>query len=151
MSKDLSHINDQGQAEMVDITQKGISDRIAIASGKVNLSEEMMGSLRDQGFSTKKGSIIQTAIIAGTMAVKRTYDTIPLCHQTWVKKEEDGTLGRNMHANKASKLACCQANKGNMSVKNKRVEGAAGVLENNCIGPETGADLHIAHLPKGLR
>ncbi|NNC82361.1 MAG: cyclic pyranopterin monophosphate synthase MoaC [Flavobacteriales bacterium] len=80
-TKDLSHINEKGQAEMVDITEKEVSDRIAVASGTVTLATHMMKALREQSFNTKKGSITQTAIIAGTMAVKRTYDTIPLCHQ----------------------------------------------------------------------
>ncbi len=66
---------------MVDVSNKDESIRIAQASGKLIAGTEIMGQLAASGFNSKKGSILQTAIIAGTMAVKNTYNTIPLCHQ----------------------------------------------------------------------
>lgn len=78
---ELSHINKDGQPEMVDVSHKDESIRIATASGKLMTGEVIMAQLAASGFNSKKGSIIQTAIIAGTMAVKNTFSTIPLCHQ----------------------------------------------------------------------
>lgn len=81
MTNNLSHLNENGQPEMVDISSKESTSREAIASGKLNIPKMVMDSLREGNYTTKKGSIIQTAIIAGTMAVKNTFNTIPLCHQ----------------------------------------------------------------------
>lgn len=76
-----THLDEEGSARMVDVSEKVESERVATARGLISLPSEMMDALSKQGFNTKKGSITQTAIIAGTMAVKRTWDTIPLCHQ----------------------------------------------------------------------
>lgn len=81
MKKKLSHLNADGQPAMVDVSKKETTARQAIASGKVAAGMEVMKLLSEGGFNTKKGPIIQTAIIAATMAVKNTYNTIPLCHQ----------------------------------------------------------------------
>lgn len=79
--KELSHINEEGLPEMVDVSHKDESIRIATASGKLIAGKAIMAQLAESGFNSKKGSILQTAIIAGTMAVKNTFNTIPLCHQ----------------------------------------------------------------------
>ena len=81
MPKQLTHIDKDGQPGMVDVSDKATTIRVASASGKITLGNEIMASLSKDGFATKKGSIAQTAIIAATMAVKNTYNTIPLCHQ----------------------------------------------------------------------
>ena len=81
MKKKLSHIDQKGLPGMVDVSHKNHSIRIATASGRIDLGADIMQQLKEEGFSTKKGSIAQTAIIAATMAVKNTFNTIPLCHQ----------------------------------------------------------------------
>lgn len=81
MNDDLTHINHDGLPGMVDVSNKSISERIAIARGRINLGIDIMDRLKEQDFHTGKGSIIQTSIIAGTMAVKNTYQSIPFCHQ----------------------------------------------------------------------
>ena len=78
--KKPTHINEDGLPGMVDVGDKNVTTRIAVATGRVDLDPLLMKELSDQGFSNHKGSIIQTAIIAGTMAVKNTSMTIPLCH-----------------------------------------------------------------------
>ena len=77
----LSHVDEKGLPGMVDVSDKSTTSRLAIAQAQIEVGEQVMSVLKKEGFNTKKGSIIQTAIIAGTMSVKRTYDTIPLCHQ----------------------------------------------------------------------
>lgn len=86
MNKQLSHINQQGEATMVDVSAKTVSSRVAIASGWVVFPEDVFKTLKQDQFNNKKGSIIQTAVIAGIQAVKKTADLIPLCHQLALSK-----------------------------------------------------------------
>lgn len=86
MEKKLSHIDESGGAAMVDVSNKEASVRTAIATGKVVFSEEVFKSLSDQDFIGKKGSIVQTAVIAGIQGVKKTAELIPLCHQISLSK-----------------------------------------------------------------
>lgn len=86
MDKKLSHINKQGNAEMVDISEKEITSRTAIATGRIIFPAEVFKQLQKDDFLSKKGSIRQTAIIAGIQAVKKTADLIPLCHPLWLSK-----------------------------------------------------------------
>lgn len=65
---------------MVDVGDKAVTTRVAVAEATVVLGEEILRALKDDHFNSKKGSIIHTAVIAGTMAVKQTWATIPLCH-----------------------------------------------------------------------
>ena len=86
MDKKLSHINKQGNAEMVDVSEKEITSRTAIASGRIIFPAEVFKQLQKEDFLSKKGSITQTAIIAGIQAVKKTSDLIPLCHPLRLSK-----------------------------------------------------------------
>jgi len=81
MEKKLSHLDKDGMPGMVDVSKKATTSRVARASGRIVIGKEIMEVLAVDGFNTKKGSIAQIAVIAGTMAVKNTYNTIPLCHQ----------------------------------------------------------------------
>ncbi len=77
---EFSHINEQGLATMVDISEKKVSQRSAVARSIVVLPAEVLDKLIDGDIQTKKGSVFQTAIIAGIMAAKKTGELIPLCH-----------------------------------------------------------------------
>ncbi|MEM9546570.1 MAG: cyclic pyranopterin monophosphate synthase MoaC [Bacteroidota bacterium] len=81
MEKKLSHLDKDGMPGMVDVSHKISTSREAKAIGKIIVGEKVMKTLAVDHFNTKKGSIAQIAVIAGTMAVKNTYNTIPLCHQ----------------------------------------------------------------------
>src|ERR1700744_176132 len=76
----FSHLNEQGQAAMVDVSEKQISQRAATARSIVSLPAVVLEQLTGGDIQTKKGSVFQTAIIAGIMAAKKTGDLIPLCH-----------------------------------------------------------------------
>ena len=65
---------------MVDVGDKAVTTRIATAAATVVLGEDILAQLTQDGFNSKKGSIVHTAIIAGTQAVKQTWSVIPLCH-----------------------------------------------------------------------
>lgn len=85
MSK-LTHIDDQGRARMVDVSDKPITTREAVASGFVRMSPETL-ALAVSG-SGRKGDVRAVAELAGVMAAKRTADLIPLCHPLALSKVE---------------------------------------------------------------
>lgn len=74
----LTHLNARGEAHMVDVSDKDITERVAVAEGFVALQPETL-VLIEQG-DAKKGDVLATARIAGIMAAKRTHELIPLCH-----------------------------------------------------------------------
>jgi len=75
---DFTHIDKNGNAVMVDISEKGVTDRCAVAVGRIKMSAECFALV--QAGEIKKGDVLAVARIAGIMATKRTADIIPLCH-----------------------------------------------------------------------
>ena len=88
MSDRLTHINAQGDAEMVDVSAKAITERLATASSKVIFPTEVYEVLKKNGFNTKKGSLVQVAVLAGINGVKQTSNLIPLCHNIPISKAD---------------------------------------------------------------
>ncbi len=80
----LSHLNDRGEARMVDVSGKAVSQRTARAQGFVAMAAETL-RLIESG-TAKKGDVLATARIAGIMAAKKTHDLIPLCHPLPITK-----------------------------------------------------------------
>ncbi len=76
----LTHINKKGQPAMVDVGAKKVTLRTATAQSIVVMPEEVMKQFTGGDIQSKKGSVFQTAIIAGIMAAKKTGELIPLCH-----------------------------------------------------------------------
>ena len=74
----LTHLDEDGRAKMVDTTEKGVTARRAIASARVLMSAETVAAIRSH--QTPKGDPLETARLAGIVAAKRTADLIPLCH-----------------------------------------------------------------------
>lgn len=74
----LTHIDQDGNAHMVDVSDRVVTTRTATATGKVLLSGEVVAMLRDN--SVPKGDVLSTARIAGIMGAKKTSELIPLCH-----------------------------------------------------------------------
>ncbi|MBA2405720.1 MAG: cyclic pyranopterin monophosphate synthase MoaC, partial [Bdellovibrionales bacterium] len=77
----LTHLDSKNQPTMVDVTEKKTSIRMAKAQSQVQLPPEMKPFLTGAELNLKKGPVFQTSIIAGTMAVKKTHELIPFCHQ----------------------------------------------------------------------
>ena len=75
---DFTHFNDAGDPHMVDVGDKSVTTRRAIASGQISMTDQTLAMIRDGGH--KKGDVIQVAQLAGIMAAKKTPDLIPLCH-----------------------------------------------------------------------
>ena len=82
----FTHINAAGNPSMVDVGDKKITKRTAKARAIILLSDEILENLQNGDIQTKKGSVFQTAIIAGVMGAKRTGDLIPLCHTLGLEK-----------------------------------------------------------------
>lgn len=80
----LTHLDATGNAAMVDVADKEVTDRVAIAEGRVVMKPETLALIRDG--AAKKGDVIATARIAGIMAAKRTHELIPLCHPLALSK-----------------------------------------------------------------
>ena len=78
MSSSFSHLDDQGKAQMVDVTQKPMQQREASAKGFIFLKPETLDLIKQQ--LIKKGDVITVAEIAGIQAAKKTHELIPLCH-----------------------------------------------------------------------
>ncbi len=76
----LTHIDAAGQPAMVDVSDKAVTKRTALARSIVVLGDAVMQHLSGGDIQTKKGPVFQTAIIAGTMAAKKTSELIPFCH-----------------------------------------------------------------------
>jgi cyclic pyranopterin phosphate synthase len=95
MSPRLTHLDETGAAHMVDVSDKDVTTRTAIAEGTVTMAAETLELIRSG--SAAKGDVVATARIAGIMAAKKTHELIPLCHPIMLSKvtldiEFDATL-----------------------------------------------------------
>ena len=88
MSEELTHIDKEGNVHMVDVSHKDITERIARARSIVHFPEEAFATIKSSGYNTKKGNLVQTAVLAGIGAVKKTWDLIPLCHNIPISKAD---------------------------------------------------------------
>ena len=75
---ELTHLDKNLRPKMVDVSDKNNSTRVAIASGKISMSQDAFDAIVSN--NTKKGPVLQTAIIAAIMGTKKTSDLIPMCH-----------------------------------------------------------------------
>jgi len=75
---EFTHINEQGNAKMVDVSEKNITKRTAIAHSSITVNQAIYQQIVDN--TNKKGNVLNTAQIAGIMAAKNTADIIPMCH-----------------------------------------------------------------------
>ncbi len=78
MDKKFNHFDKEGNAVMVDVTEKNKTERVAIATGKVKASKETISLIKKGEIG--KGDVLGVARVAGIMAIKKTSDLIPMCH-----------------------------------------------------------------------
>ena len=78
-SDDLTHVDESGEAQMVDVGGKSDTARRAVAAGEIRLQESTIEAIRADGI--EKGDVLATARVGAVQAVKHTWETIPLCHQ----------------------------------------------------------------------
>ena len=91
----LTHLDEKGEAAMVDVSGKDVTERTAIAEGYIVMLPETLSLIREG--NAKKGDVLGAARIAGIMAAKKTHELIPLCHPLLISKiaidlEPDETL-----------------------------------------------------------
>jgi cyclic pyranopterin phosphate synthase len=82
----LTHIDPGGAARMVDVSEKAVTERVAVAEGRVRMSAETLDLVMSG--NAKKGDVLGAARIAGIMAAKKTSELIPLCHPLAITKVE---------------------------------------------------------------
>lgn len=122
-STGFSHISaDTNQPAMVDVSDKAPTKRTAAAQSIVLLGEKIMNLLEGDEIHTKKGPVFQTAIIAGTMAVKKTADLIPLCHPLQI---EGIKLEIAMHNAMEVTITCTVSLTGKTGVEMEALTGAS--------------------------
>lgn len=99
----LTHVDAAGRPAMVDVSAKPASARAAVAECRVRFPAAVAAQLRANGLKSAKGGIVDTAIIAGTMAVKRTHELIPFCHPLPI----DGiAIAIGWHGERALRIEC---------------------------------------------
>ena len=81
---DFTHFDAKGAAHMVDVTDKEVTHRVAVAKGRVLMAPETLTKIQEGGF--KKGDVLGVARLAGVMGAKKTADLIPLCHPLALSK-----------------------------------------------------------------
>lgn len=74
----LTHLDEKNRPKMVDVSEKSPTTRIAVASGIIKMSEEAFNAIKEN--TGKKGPVLQTAVVAAIMGVKKTSELIPMCH-----------------------------------------------------------------------
>ena len=84
MEEQLTHFDAQGNAVMVDVTDKAVTQREAIASGKIKVNEAVFKAITNG--TVKKGDVLGVARVAGIMAAKKTWELIPMCHPLMLTK-----------------------------------------------------------------
>lgn len=84
MMTGLTHFDAAGHAHMVDVSEKPVTDRLAVAAGAVRMTAETLAMITEG--RAKKGDVLSVARLAGIMAAKRTADLIPLCHPLPITK-----------------------------------------------------------------
>ena len=75
---ELTHFDENGNARMVDVGDKDVTKRIAIAEGKIEVSKEVFDAIKNKDI--KKGDVLTVATTAGIMGVKKNFEIIPMCH-----------------------------------------------------------------------
>jgi cyclic pyranopterin phosphate synthase len=117
----FSHIDSANRPTMVDVGDKAVTKRVATAQARVRFPAEVAHALRTQGFSTSKGPVFQTAIIAGVMAAKRTHELIPFCHPLGL---ENCKVTIDMDGDDAV-IACTASVQGKTGVEMEALTGAS--------------------------
>lgn len=75
---ELTHFDENGNATMVDVSEKNVTSRVAVAEGKIFVCKEVYDAIKNK--NVKKGDVLTVATIAGIMACKKNFEIIPMCH-----------------------------------------------------------------------
>ncbi|WJQ80005.1 cyclic pyranopterin monophosphate synthase MoaC [Brevibacillus brevis] len=78
MTDQLTHFNEQNRARMVDVSEKDVTKRVAVAESQISMKPETLARIREGRI--EKGDVLAVAQVAGVMAAKKTWEIIPMCH-----------------------------------------------------------------------
>jgi cyclic pyranopterin phosphate synthase len=120
----LTHIDANGNALMVDVGGKAVTQRTAVAVGSISMNEAAFAAIRDGG--AKKGDVLAVAQVAGIMATKRTADLIPLCHVLNLTKS--AVTFRLLEKAQAVEVTCTVCCEGKTGVEMEALTGASVAL-----------------------
>ncbi|MFV0379980.1 MAG: cyclic pyranopterin monophosphate synthase MoaC [Anaerorhabdus sp.] len=120
----LSHFDKKGNAIMVDVTDKNISKREAIACGTIIVNDDILDHIKNK--SVKKGDVLNVARIAGIMAVKKTSDTIPMCHPLMIT--HSSIEFEILEETSSIKAVCTVATDGKTGVEMEALNGTLAAL-----------------------
>ncbi len=160
MEKDFTHFNEQGRARMVNVGNKPVNDRTAVAAGRVYVNDTTFDLIRSGGM--KKGDVLAVAQVAGIMGAKKTPDIIPMCHPIMINGIDidlslnedllavevaasvtvDGKTGVEMEALSAVSIAClavydmCKAVQKDMVISDIRLLKKTGGVHGDFVREE---------------
>lgn len=123
MIKTLTHIDSNNNPVMVNVSEKNVSTRSAHATGYIQVPREIMDLFIDGDIKTKKGSVFHTAIIAGTMAVKKTHELIPFCHPLLIEGCKFDILAK--HEDLKIEINCTVTVSGKTGVEMEAITGVS--------------------------
>lgn len=124
MSNKLNHFDQYGNAVMVDVTDKEVTERIAVAKGSIQVNREVFSHIKEG--SVEKGDVLGVARVAGIMATKRTSDLIPMCHPLMLTKS---TIDFELEEEKSCITVTCTAKlSGKTGVEMEALTGASVAL-----------------------
>jgi cyclic pyranopterin monophosphate synthase len=119
---DFTHLDAAGNPSMVDVGEKAITHRIAIARSVVQVSDDILSLLAGSEIQTKKGPVFQTAIVAGVMAAKKTGELIPLCHPIGI---DNCQITVKITENKEIEIICTASVHGKTGIEMEALTGAS--------------------------
>jgi len=122
MSETFTHIDAKGKPQMVDVGNKTISKRTAVAQSIVVLPLEVIEKIENNDIQTKKGAVFQTAVLAGIMAAKQTANLIPLCHPLGL---DNCSVDIELNTNKEVLITCTCSIESKTGVEMEALTGAS--------------------------
>ena len=141
----LTHIDENGNAVMVDVGAKAVTHREAVAVGRITMSGEYFAMVAEG--RAKKGDVLGVAQVAGIMAAKRTFESIPLCHPLLLTKcRVDFTMLREEHAIEARCTTQCDGKTGVEMEALNGVTTALLTIYDMCKAADRGMVLSGIHL-----
>ena len=147
----LTHIDENGNAVMVDVGAKAVTHREAVAVGRITMSADCFAMVAEG--RAKKGDVLGVAQVAGIMAAKRTFESIPLCHPLLLTKcRVEFTMLREEHAIEARCTTQCDGRTGVEMEALNGVTTALLTIYDMCKAADRGmvlSDIHLAEKSGG--
>ena len=142
---ELTHFNEQGRARMVDVTEKAVTHRAAVAAGEVHMAPDTLAHIKNG--TMKKGDVLAVAQVAGIQAAKHNWELIPMCHPLPLTKV--GIEFRLLPQRQAVEALCTVKTSGVTGVEMEALTGVSTALltiYDMCKAVDKGMELGEIHL-----